>query len=163
MILTAYYTGMREGKLRGLCWEWVDLNDGVIYLQSSKTLKDPSGRDQSIVMQGELIDLFKGLPKRSEWVFCKRDGTLYGHWNIFKPFRRILKSMGIDTKQYSWKETRHTTASLMHLKGVPALAIKDQLRDTSVKTTESFYNGSDVEYQRQQAEKLVLNSGKSPT
>ena len=68
--------------------------------------------------------------------------------------------MGIDAKQYSWKESRHTTASLMHLKGVAALAIKDQLRHNSVKTTESFYIGSDVEYQRQQAERLVLNSGK---
>ena len=111
-------------------------------------------------MQGELINLFKSLPKRSEWVFCKADGTPYGHWNIFKPSRRVLKSMGIDTEQYSWKEIRHTTAYLMHLKGVPALAIKDQLRHTSVKTTESFYIGSDIEYQRKQNEKLVINSGK---
>ena len=28
MILTAYYTGLREGELLGLRWEWVDLNDG---------------------------------------------------------------------------------------------------------------------------------------
>ena len=160
IILTAYYTGMREGELRGLRWEWVDLKEGVIYLPSSKTLKDPSGRGQRVVMQRELIDLFKSLPKHSEWVFCKSDGIPYRHWNIFKPFRKLLKSLGIDTKQYSWKEIRHTTASLMHLKGVPALAIKDQLRHTSVKTTESFYIGSDIEYQRKQNEKLIMNSGK---
>ena len=111
-------------------------------------------------MQRELIDLFQGFSKRGEWVFSKPDGTPYDHWNIFKPFRKVLRSLGIDTKQYSWKELRHTTASLMHLKGVPALAIKDQLRHTTVKTTEGFYIGSDIEYQRQQAEKLALNSGK---
>jgi len=49
IVFTAYLTGMREGELRGLRWEWVDLNDGVIYLPYSKTLKDPSGRGQRVV------------------------------------------------------------------------------------------------------------------
>ena len=160
MILTAYYTGLREGELRGLRWEWVDFKDGVIYLPSTKTLKDSTGRGQRVVMQGELIDLFKSLSKRSEWVFCKSDGAPYNHWNIFKPFRKVLMSLGIDTKQYSWKELRHTTASIMNLKGSPPLAIRDQLRHTSVKTTEGFYIGSDIEFQRAQAERLALNSGK---
>jgi len=111
-------------------------------------------------MQRELIDLFKSLPKRSEWVFSKPDGTPYNHWNIFKPFRKVLRSLGIDTRQYSWKELRHTTASIMNLKGSPPLAIKDQLRHTSVNTTENFYIGSDIEYQRMQNEKLVINSVK---
>jgi len=48
----------------------------------------------------------------------------------------------------------------MHPKGVPVLAIKDQLRHTNVKTTIDFYIGSDVRYQREQIEKLILNSGK---
>ena len=68
--------------------------------------------------------------------------------------------MGIDPQRYRWKELRHTTASLMHRKGVPALAIKDQLRHTNVKTTVYFYIGSDVNYQREMIEKLILNSGK---
>ena len=160
MILTAFLTGLRESELRGLKWEMIDFGSGVIYLPSSKTLKDPTGRGQMVVMQKELIDLFQGFSKRGEWVFSKPDGTPYDHWNIFKPFRKVLRSLGINTKQYSWKELRHTTASLMHLKGAPILSIKDQLRHTTVKTTEGFYIGSDIEYQRQQAEKLGLNSGK---
>jgi hypothetical protein len=48
----------------------------------------------------------------------------------------------------------------MHRKGVPALVIKDQLRHTNVKTTVDFYIGSDVAYQREMIEKLILNSGK---
>jgi site-specific recombinase XerD len=111
-------------------------------------------------MQKELMDLFNGLPKRSEWVFCQEDGEPYRQWHIYKPFKQILKTLGIDTEQYSWKELRHTTASLMHRKGVPALVIKDQLRHTDVKTTVDFYIGSDVGYQREMIEKLILNSGK---
>jgi len=45
----------------------------------------------------------------------------------------------------------------MNLRGAPPLAIKDQLRHTSLKTTEDFYIGSDdIEYQREQSERLVL-------
>jgi len=43
---------------------------------------------------------------------------------------------------------------------VPTLAIKDQLRHTSVKTAVDFYIGSDESYQREMIEKLILNSGK---
>jgi integrase len=160
MILTAYYTGMREGELLGLRWEWVDLSDGVIYLPSTKTLKDPTGRGQKVVMQRELIDLFQSFPKRSEIIFCQPNGEPFKQWHVYQPFKKILKFLGIDTKQYSWKELRHTTASLMHRKGVPALVIKDQLRHTNVKTTVDFYIGSDVGYQREMIEKLILNSGK---
>ena len=76
MILTAYYTGLREGELLGLKWEWVDLNDGIIYLPSTKTLKDPTGRGQRVVMQKELIDLFNGLPNVQNGYFAKQMGTL---------------------------------------------------------------------------------------
>ena len=57
-------------------------------------------------------------------------------------------------------EIRQTTASFMHLRGVLALAIRDQLGHTSVKTTESFYIGSDIEYQRKQNEKLISIVGR---
>lgn len=62
--------------------------------------------------------------------------------------------MGIDSKRYSWNELRHSTASQMHLKGVEVTAIKDQLRHSSSRTTENFYIGLDVSYQREQIEKL---------
>jgi len=48
LILTAYYTGLREGELLGLKWEWIDLKDGVIYLPYTKTLKDPTSRGQRV-------------------------------------------------------------------------------------------------------------------
>jgi len=109
-----------------------------------------------MVMQRELIDLLKTLPKRSEWVFFRWDGGPYEHWDIQQPFKALLESLGIDMKN-SWKEIRHTTGSLMNLRGAPPLAIKDQLRHTSLKTTEDFYIGSDdIEYQREQSERLVL-------
>ncbi len=160
MILKAYYTGLRQGELLGLKWEWIDLKEGIIYLPSTKTLKDSTGRGQKVVMQRELIDLFEDLPKRSEWVFYRADGNPYTRDHVYEPFKKVLRSLGIDEEKYAWKEIRHTTASLMHRKGVPALAIKDQLRHSNIRTTVDFYIGSDIGYQREQIEKLIFNSGK---
>jgi len=109
-----------------------------------------------IVMQKELIALFKTFRQSGDWVFIKADGLPYQHWDVHKPFKAVLKSLKIDTAKFSWKEIRHTTGTLLHLKGADPLAIRDALRHTTVKTTESFYIGSDVEYQRQQNEKLAL-------
>jgi integrase len=49
MILTAYYTGLREGELLGLRWDLIDLKSGIISLPSTKTLKDPTGIGQRVV------------------------------------------------------------------------------------------------------------------
>jgi integrase len=157
LIAISFYTGMRMGEVRKLRWEHVNVETGIIQLPESKTLKDPSGVGQRIVMQKELTDLFKTLPKRSDdWVFVRADGLPYQHWDIHKPFKALLKTLGIDADKFSWKDIRHTTGTLLHLKGADPLAIKDQLRHTTIQTTESFYIGSDVEYQRSQIERLSL-------
>jgi integrase len=154
LILVSYYTGLRQGELLGLKWEWIDLEDGVFYLPSTKTLKDPTGVGQKVVMQRELIDLFKDLPKKSEWVFFRPNGEPFDRDRVYKQFKKVLKVAGIDQRRYSWKELRHSTGSLMHKKGVPVLAIKDQLRHSDMRTTVDFYIGSDLDYQREQNEKL---------
>jgi integrase len=161
IILTAYYTGMRIGEIRKLRWEHISLDIGMINLPNSKTLRDPSGLGQRIVMQKELIEIFRNLPERSEWVFSKSDGIPYSHAQLFKPFKKILRSLGIDTDRYSLKELRHTTGSIMNLRGADPMAIKDQLRHTDFKTTQDFYIGSDIEYQREQVEKLALERPKA--
>ena len=87
----------------------------------------------------------------------KKDGLPYRHWEVFRPFKAILVSLEIDPELYHLKELRHTTGSIMNLKGSDPMAIKDQLRHTDFKTTQDFYIGSDLEYQREQAEKISLN------
>jgi integrase len=157
VVVTLYLTGIRLGELLKLRWDYVDLEAGIIYLPSSKTLKDETERGQKIVMQKKLISLFEGLPKNSEWVFTNANGLPYNHWEIHRPFKAILKSLEIDETRYSLKDIRHTTGSLMNLRGAPPMAIRDQLRHASFKTTEDFYIGSDNESQRAEAEKLVFD------
>jgi len=162
VILTGYYTGMRTGEseLLALRWEWIDHDEGVIRLHKTKTFNDPDSRGQEIVMQKELIELLNVLPRRSEYVFSKPDGSRLRHWDFYKPFKRIIQAIGLNPDEYSCKEIRHTTGTLMHKKGVPVDDIATQLRHTTSKTTKDFYIGADHDYQREMAAKLILNSGK---
>jgi len=63
------------GEMMGLRWEYVNLDIGVIHLPTSKTLKDTTDWAKESSSQKELIDLLKGLPRHSEWVFVKADGS----------------------------------------------------------------------------------------
>lgn len=148
---------MRVGEILGLRWDYVGLEGGIIYLPSSKTLKDRTGLGQKVAMQRELVDLFQTVPKRSEWVFTKWDGLPYNHSDVHKPFKKVLKSLGIEDEKYSLKDIPHTTGSLMNLKGVPPMGIKDQLRHASIKTMDDFFIASNIEFQRAQAERLVFD------
>ena len=160
VILTAYYTGMRTGEseLLGLKWDWID--GGIIHLRKTKTLKDENSRGQEIVMQRELIDLLNGLSKKSEYVFSRPDGSRLRLWDFYRPFKKIISAIGLNPNEYSCKELRHTTGTLMHKKGVPVDDIATQLRHSSTRTTNNFYIGADHDYQRQMAERLVFTSGK---
>jgi integrase len=107
-------------------------------------------------MQRELIEYLKSIPERSEYVICMEDGSRVHHWHFYKRFKKILKAIGLNPKDYAPKELRHTTGTLMYLKGAPVKAIADQLRHEDQKTTMDFYIGADPDYQRSQNELLTL-------
>ncbi len=157
-IVIGYYTGMRDGdsELFALQWPWIDLESGIIKLPKTKTLDDPDSRGQEIVMQKGLVEYLKSIPRRSEYVICMEDGSRVRHWHFYKRFKKILKAIGLNPKDYAPKEIRHTTGTLMYLKGAPVKAIADQLRHEDQKTTMDFYIGADPDYQRSQNELLTL-------
>jgi len=65
-------------------------------------------------------------------------------------------AIGLDPKQYFRNELKHTTDTLMYLKGAPAKAIADHLRHEDKKTTNGFCLGPDPNFQRSQNELLTL-------
>ncbi len=70
-MLTALYTGMRRGELLGLRWRAVDLADGVIEIQSSK-----SGKRRRVPLWPEVVEALHGLRRvaSGDFVFAKADG-----------------------------------------------------------------------------------------
>jgi integrase len=148
-VIIAYLTGMRAGELLQLKWKNVNLKDGVILLEKTKAMEP-----QVVKMQDDLIELFKNLPKRSDLVFCQADGNPLKHWHYYKLFKKALRVIGKDEKGWNFHTLRHSTGTNLYLKGVPAIAIKDQLRHSDIRVTTGYYIGYDSEYQKTQIEKL---------
>jgi integrase len=149
IVITAYLTGMRAGEILKLKWKDVNLKEGEILLEETK-----AGEPQVVKMQDELIDLFKSLPKRSEFIFSQDNGEPLKDWHYYKPFKEALNSIGKNEKGWNFHTLRHTTGTQLYLKGVPVIAIKDQLRHSDIRVTTDYYVGCDSEYQKAQIEKL---------
>lgn len=149
IVITAYLTGMRAGEILKLKWKDVNLKEGEILLEETK-----AGEPQVVKMQNELIDFFKSLPKRSGFIFSQDNGEPLKDWHYYKPFKEALNSIGKNEKGWNFHTLRHTTGTQLYLKGVPAIAIKDQLRHSDIRVTTDYYVGCDSEYQKAQIEKL---------
>jgi len=110
-------------------------------------------------MQKELVDLLKSLPVTQSGCSVNQTVNASGSGTFTTASRRSLE-LSVLTRGVLLKGDPAHTGTLMHKKGVPVTAIKDQLRHRTSKTTEDFYIGADHDYQRQMAERLELNSGK---
>jgi integrase len=102
------YTGKRRGEALSLTWDNVDLEQGMIVLQSKNT---KNGRTQILPVNGLALDLLKRANKLrvSELVFPCSTGK-YMH-NIGVVWSRIRKKAGLDGVRIH--DLRHTYASYL--------------------------------------------------
>jgi integrase len=119
LLLTAVLTGMRQGELFGLQWSDVDLEGHRIHVRRSLwhgELGTPKskGSRRAIDLPPTLEDALKCLSarRRSEFVFCSRDGTPMDADNFrHREFPRALRRAGL--RRIRFHDLRHTYASLL--------------------------------------------------
>jgi integrase len=117
MLLVAYYTGMREGEIRSLRWDQIDLNASTIRLKSRDTKTD-EGR--IIQLNQTLTTTFKTATRyvRCPWVFvspAKLDrwqanpeqvDPRYHATSVTHAFERACKKAGV--AHATFHDLRHT-------------------------------------------------------
>ena len=118
LVVLAIHTGMRQGELRGLRWENVDLNRRVITLRMRKKLRFKTIPIDDTAMQiledlngkrlGENVVMYDwGVPIKKSYV---------GHC-----FRNACEQAGITG--FRFHDLRHTFASQLTLAGVDLLTV----------------------------------------
>lgn len=109
IVLTAVYTGMRQGNILSLTWKQVDLQGRYITLEETK-----NGERQLIPMHEELSRVFMGLSKvrllGSDLVF-HRDGRPLKKMTVSRALKRACSIAGIE--DFRFHDLRHTFASLL--------------------------------------------------
>jgi integrase len=109
-IACLYYTGMRTRELCQLRWNWIDMVTGIITLpgiyNGVKVTKNRKPRRIPIVP--EYRDILLSLPKISEYVHCRKDGS--PTTGIYTPFVAARTRAGLpDTvTPHTLRKTRST-------------------------------------------------------
>lgn len=155
-------TGLRRGELLGLCWDCVDLEQGIITVKRQllvlkdgltleETTKSKSGK-RSIVLTDDAIRELKAHRKRqlqeklllgeayqdNGLVFCREDGTPLDPREFTKRFQRYLKKAGLPKVRLH--DLRHTHASLLLARGVHPKIVQERLGHSSITMTLDLYS-----------------------
>ncbi|MCL5981376.1 MAG: site-specific integrase [Firmicutes bacterium] len=174
--LLAATTGLRRGELLGLCWDCVDMEQGALTIQRQllklnsgltldDTTKTKSGR-RSINMTDDAIRELKAHRKRQlqerllmgaayqdrNLVFCREDGSLLRPEEFTKRFQRHLVNAGLPKVRLH--DLRHTHATLLLQRGIPAKLVQERLGHSSITMTLDLYSHVTPEMQKLAAESL---------
>jgi len=123
IVVTAVHTGMRKNELLTLKWSDIDLNSGYLTLRETK-----NGEVRNIPMDNTIRQLFKTIPRRSDFVFTQENGQPY-RW-IGRAWRNALKEVQFRCR---FHDLRHTFASHLAMKGVDLRTIMELMGHKSLK------------------------------
>src|SRR5262249_32766264 len=124
--ITAVFTGMRASELRGLCWQDVDLDGGVIHVRRRADLWGAIGNPKSKAGKRDIplaplvtnaLKLWRLTCPTGDLVFPNDAGSVQTHSNMlhrfWDPLQVGCKLIGEDGKaRYCFHSLRHAAASL---------------------------------------------------
>ena len=142
IVVVALNTGMRRGEI--LTLKWSQIRDGFIYLSKTKT-----DTPRQIPLNNTLTTLFESLPRKSNYVFCNKNGKPYT--DIKRSFNSAVKKAGID--DFHFHDLRRTFASNLVMKGVCLKAVAELLGHKSLKMIMVYAHLSE-EYKKSAVELL---------
>lgn len=155
-------TGMRRAELLGLCWDSVDLEQGMVTvrrqllsLKGGATLeentKSKRGR-RSITLTDDAIKVLAAHRQKQAQeklrlgaayqdnglVFCRKDGAPVDPRTFAKRFQRILEKAGLPVIRFH--DLRHTHASLLLSRGIHPKIVQERLGHSSITMTLDLYS-----------------------
>jgi integrase len=125
------FTGARLGEVRGLRWEWIDLERGEARLPDSKT------GAKTLHLPPPALAVLADLPRldnNPHVIVGQKDGAAMV--NIEKPWRAIRKAAGLDDVRLH--DLRHAFASVAASSGMGLPIIGKMLGHTQAATTHRY-------------------------
>lgn len=144
VLLTALYTGLREGELITLEWDDVDFKDGIIKVRrKAGWIPKSSGRairERDVAIPQQLVEFLKEYKKKSggtdNRVFHNKDGEVLRP-GLRKALMRLTKKCGFP-EVTQFHALRHTYATHL-IKTCKDLAVaQEQLGHADIRTTMKY-------------------------
>lgn len=138
LITLALHTGMRRGEMLGLEWNRVDLQAGLIYLESHHT-KAKKRRSVALNRTAREAILTQARFRATHcpaapWVFCTKEGARIA--SVKRSFATACRVAGID--DFRFHDLRHTCAAWLVQAGVPMAEVRDVLGHCTLAMTERY-------------------------
>lgn len=175
MIYITTLYGLRRSELLGLRWESVDMVNNIITINHTVVLQrvvvakdDTKNKTSNRVYPiiSEVKEIFNRLLKEqrenkklfgncytdSGYIFTKADGTPYYPSYPTHELQKVLKKH--ELPHIRWHDLRHTTASLLILKGWQMKEISEWLGHADITTTMNIYGHINLDHKRKLGETL---------
>ena len=130
----ALFTGMREGELLGLTWDCIDFTNGTISVRQQARQEQKkggqyyfstpkNGKGRVLTVPQSVLALFRAQQDKQKemvayagtaWdnvhnlVFTNAAGSFLSHRTVYDCFKRIVKSIGMETMRFH--DLRHSYA-----------------------------------------------------
>ena len=142
MVTVAVKTGLRQGELRALHWEDVDLVAGRLVVRRSlwrgREDSPKGGRSREVALCETALNALKAHRLRtrmkSRYVFCTDEGKPFPEADVLHVVADACNRAGL-SKRLTWHELRHTFASHLVMRGVPLKAVQELLGHASIEMT----------------------------
>jgi excisionase family DNA binding protein len=123
-------TGMRLGEVKALLWKHVNLSLRVLHLVDTKS------RNRTVMMGPGLVEMFKRMPKRSEFVFTHEDGRPLSTSYIEEEFERTCLRAGI--VNFTFHDLRDVFATDFYQQTKDLRKLQRVIGHSSIATTERY-------------------------
>lgn len=172
------FTGMRQGEILGLTWDCVDFEHNAIYVnkQLQKTEKvggkyalvpTKNGRGRMITVAPSVMGLLKkqksqqvqmrllaGEDWENPWnlVFTNETGGHLVHVTVYKTFKEIVRSMGLE--QARFHDLRHSYAVVSLESGDDVKTVQTNLGHATASFTLDVYGHVSQKMRQQSADRM---------
>jgi integrase len=144
VLVTALYTGLREGEMISLEWDDVDLENGIIHIRRKPGwIPKSSGRsirERDIAIPEQLVDYLKKYRKGSEYGDSRVFHNKFGEElkpGLRKVLMRLTKKCGFP-EVTQFHALRHTYATHLIKASKDLQVARDQLGHADIRTTMKY-------------------------
>ncbi len=141
VFLTLTLTGLRRSEVVGLCWRHVNLVEGTLRVEESKSEEGERLIALPVSLVDELVAHFAASIYRSDedYVFChpERGSKLEAKW-YHDAFQAALASAGVEGQIRSFHDMRHTALTNLAATGASPVAIMATAGHRSMQTTKGY-------------------------
>jgi len=140
LVVFAVLTGLRRAEIVNLRWVDVDMERGVIHIQSSPRFKTKQGKQRTIPLNSTALELLRAKRKRQagEYVFTlDGNGRISCDW-VSHLFKRYVRKANLADDRVHFHSVRHSFASWLVQGGATLYEVQKLLGHSSSKVTEIY-------------------------